>query len=271
MRVNRSRALALFAVLAGCSGKSPTPDAGVDAGPACLDPDAGPAADAGDQDGGDFSCLGMPRPTLAVRDLSIAGFVTTQNGFARNPVPGAHVVLLDENGTVVDSSTADTDGGRYQLDHTIDCAPFNGAMRASGPDAGYYDFWYYPPTPWQRGRTDLELVILNDGARSLAALVAQVTIMNGTGTLALGIEDCTRTPSSGATVASTPPGDLRYVATNGIPAPPGMFNATTSRGQALIFNLPPGTVTVNVTVGGRVLTKVASVRADSVTATTIVP
>lgn len=269
--MNRTCALVLSALLAACSGKSPTPDAGVDAGPVCLDPDAGPPADAGEADGGDFSCLGQVRPTVAVQDLSIAGFVAAQMGFARVRVPGAQVELFGPGGARVDSAESDTDGGNYELGHGIGCTAFDGHIRASHPDAGYYDFYYYPPTPWQRGRTDLELVILNDSSRSLAALVAGVTIMNGTGQLALGVEDCTRTPVSNAVVTTMPAGELRYIATNGLPGMANMFPSTTSKGQALIFNLPPGDVTVTVTAQGKTLTRVVPVRADSVTATTLVP
>ncbi len=272
MRVNRALA-PLLVVLSACSGKSPAADAGVDAGvdagPTCLDPDAGPPADAGGFDGGDFSCKGMAPPAGAVQELRIGGTVTVA-ALMRSPVPGAKVELFDEAGTLLDTSESNADGG-YTVKHDIGCAPFNGYVRGSHPDAGYYDFYYYPPAPWRRGRTDLELALLNDATRNLATLFAMVTITPGMGAIALGVEDCTRTPITGATIAVMPSGDVRYVAGNGIPVAPSMQSSTSPKGQALIFNVPPGSATVTVTVAGQTLTRTVAVRADAITTTTLVP
>ncbi|MBL8955274.1 MAG: hypothetical protein JNK82_31155 [Myxococcaceae bacterium] len=266
---------ALVAVLAplfvACSGSSPAIDAGFDAGSrVCLDPDAGPAPDAGDVDGGDFSCAGVAAPTSAVADLVLAGTVTSA-GLTRNPVVGATVELFDPGGTRIDTGTSDADGGAYRVEHAIDCTAYDGYLRASHADAGFYDFYYYPPAPWRRGRTELELVIFDASTRNLATLLAMVTVTPGTGAIALGLEDCTRTPITGATVTTMPAGDVRYVGPGGLPLGPAAQTSTSPKGQALIFNLPVGNVTVTASVQGRTLTRTVAVRADSISAVTLVP
>ena len=267
------RPLFLLLLAAACSSP-PAPidagtDAGADAGRTCLDPDAGPTPDAGGLDGGDLTCLGQPLPTVAVDALAIEGFVSSA-GLVRNPVAGALVELFDSSGALLDSATTTADGGRYQLDTVIGCAPLSGSVRGSNPDAGFFDIWYYPPQPWRRSRAGLELTIFDTAARNLAAGIAQVTIQNGTGALALGVEDCTGTPISGATVSTNAGGDVRYVSDLGLPSM--MLTATTGKGQVLVFNVAPGDVMLTATVNGQTLrTKTVGVRADAITATTLVP
>lgn len=272
----RVRRVLLLAIAVWGCGKTPAPvDAGVDAGPpdagpTCLDPDAGTVADAGaTSDGGDFGCRGQPLPRGAVASFTVDGLVTAPAGFSRVNVDGALIELFGANGTVL-ASTDSRDAGRYALSAEIGCEPLDGYVRGSKPDAGFYDIYYYPPAPWRRSRSSLELVILDDAARNLVSMIANVMIMNGTAVLALGVNDCAGEPVVGATVTSVPAGDVRYVAPNGIPTDQDM--ATTSKGQLLIFNLPPGPVQVTATARGTTFTvRTVIGRADAITSTNLTP
>lgn len=270
----------LFLLIACSSSPGPvdsgTPDAGTpdsgtpDAGKACLDPDSGTPSDAGRDagDGGDFSCAGAAVPQLATPTFTVDGIVTSA-GLTRRPVTGALVELFGPTGAPLGTDVT-ADGGTYALSTDLSCAPLAGYLRASHRDAGFYDIYYYPPAPWRRPRSGLELVIFDDAARNLAAGFANVTIMNGTAALALGVDDCAGDPVSGATVTTTPMGDVRYVAASGLPS--GTQMSTSSKGQVLIFNLPPGPVTVTGTARGHTFPmKTIDARADAITSTTLTP
>jgi hypothetical protein len=271
--VLRRLALPTLCIFAAACGKAPAPDAGVDAGvdagATCLDPDAGPA-DAGAGDGGDLSCLGQPLPVGAVGHLTISGFVTAA-GIARKPIDGALVELFDPSGTrVLSSALSATDGGTWSVDTDLGCTPSVLALRAGKPDAGFADGWYYPPAPFRRDRQGLELVVFDAAAQALVAGIAQVTIQPGTGAIALGVDDCSGRAVFGATVASSPAGTVRYISELGFPSTNEM--ATTSKGQALIFNVAPGAVQLTATVGGQTLrSKTITVRDGTITTTTLTP
>ena len=267
-------------VLVACSSTpgpvdSGTPDSGTDAGSpdagrVCLDPDAGAPSDAGRDagDGGDFSCTGAVIPQTAVPTFTVDGIVTSA-GLVRRPVTSALVELFGATGNPLGTHVT-PDGGTYSLSTDLSCLPLDGYLKASHRDAGFYDIYYYPPAPWRRPRAGLELVIFDDAARNLAAGLANVTIVNGTAALALGIDDCAGDPVSGATFTSTPAGDIRYVAASGLPS--SMQMSTSSKGQVLIFNLPPGTVQVTATARGQTFpTKSIDARADAITSTTLTP
>lgn len=260
--------LAGFGLLA--CGKAPPvgDDAGFDAGPVCLDSDSG-VADAGPGDGGDFSCLGQPLPTVAVAQLDLGGFVTAA-GLSRTPVEGALIELMDPSGSVVASAVSGTDGGRYAVSTAIGCAPYAGSMRASKPDAGFSDNWYYPSAPWRMSRSSLELVIFDGAAQTLVAGIAGVTVQPGTGALALGVDDCAGRPMSGATVTTSPAGTVRYVSALGFPS--ATETATTGKGQLIVFNVPPGMVELNAMAAGQTLrSKRVLVHENAITSTTLTP
>ncbi len=270
----RGALVAVAVVLVAC-GKTPSPvDSGVpdagapDAGRQCLDPDAGPPVDAGERDGGDFSCAGQTPPQLATPSFTVDGTVTAA-GISRNPVDGALVELFNAGGTLLDSELS-ADGGSYQLGADLGCTALDGYLRASKPDAGFYDIYYYPTFPWRRPRSALELVVFDDAARQLVSAFAGVTIQAGTAALALGVDDCAGAPVSGATVATNPSGDVRYVAGNGLPT--SGATSTSAKGQALVFNLPPGPVTLTVSARGQTFrVRTIPARADAITSTTLVP
>lgn len=274
-------ALAALAVAMVACGKAPAPlDAGFDAGtsndagssgPICLEDtvDAG-ATDAGWDGGYDFSCRGRAPAAGGQAELVVSGKVTLA-GFSRNPLEGATVELLSATGVTVTTVTTD-DAGTYRVAADAGCEPRDGQLRASyPPDSGVFPTYYLPPAPWTRDRGGLELVLFDRGSRGLAGTIANVTINDGTAVLAIRTVDCAGNPVEGVTVSSSSDaGAVRYVAMSGLPSP--SLTSTGPSGEAVIFNLPAGSVDVRATLpDGGVLSRPIGLRADAITAATLVP
>lgn len=271
--------------LAACSGPKPVPDAGLDAAvdtdagtdagvqPVCLGdaPDGsvdGGALDGGRDAGNDFSCLGRPTPPGGQATLVVAGTVTTA-GFTRRPRADIPVALCAKDGTVLATGTSD-DAGAFTLSTAAGCEPLDGYVRTvNGPDAGLFDAYYVPSQPWRYDREGVELVLFDSVTRNLVGQIAGVTIQNGTGVVALTIADCADEPVGGA-VLSIDGGVVRYVAASGLPS--ATLTATDTTGEALVFNLAPGTATLTAVSGATSIgPRTLPVFADGVTATTLMP
>ncbi len=272
--------LVLAAVGAACH--SPTPnadagspeDAGVDAGPSqiCLPDtvDAGTSSDAGWDGGYDFSCRGRAATRGGQAELVISG-VTTRAGFARSAMAGIQVDLLSATGTVLASNTS-SDAGTYRLTFDAGCEPVNGEVRAThpSPDAGFYVSYSIPAAPWIRDRSSLEIFMFDTPTSMLVAALAGITITDG-GVLALHIADCEGNPVIGAVISTAgDAGVVRYVGAGGLPS--STATATSTSGDALVFNLPGTRVDVTATLdGGLVGTRTVPVHPNAVSGSTIMP
>ena len=81
--------------------------------------------------------------------------------------------------------------------------------------------------------------------------------------------DCNGVALAGATISTSPTGEVRYSANN---APSNTATMTDASGVAFIYNVPPGTVTVDAVVGTRNLrTSVVAVHADAGTVSLLRP
>lgn len=265
----------MLSVVALACGKSPVPDAGVDAGvvvapPVCLPDgvDAGAPVDGGPLD---FSCRGEAPAPGGQAVLVVAG-TATRAGFVRTPVPGVLLELLQRDGTVL-ASTLSGDGGIYELTSDTGCSPLDGEVRAThpDPDAGFYVSYSVPAAPWRLDRSGLELVLFDLSTRGLAAGIAGVTIIDGTGVLALTVHDCAGNPVEGALVSTVGGvGVVRYVGASGLPT--SMQLATAPSGQAVIFNIPvPGVELIATLDGGVIGQRLVPVHADALSGTVLTP
>lgn len=283
-----SCALALAGLIA-CGKMDPTPDAGngnTDAGmqamdsgvadsglaPQCLADklDAGPA-DAGWDGGYDFSCLGQPRETGGQALLELKGFTTRAN-FTRTRLSGITLDLLTTDGTVVASTVSAGDAGEYVITADAGCLPFAGEVRATSTDAdaGFAPAYAVPDGPWTHDRGNLELVMFDSSTQSLAAAIANVTLVDGGSALALTVEDCAGHSVEGVTLDVGDAGVVRYVGSAGLPV--SQLTATSSEGQAVIFNIFASSVTVKASRNGSVLVERAvPMHPASVTGTTLSP
>lgn len=247
---------------------TPLPDAGA---PRCLDDRPDASADAGAGDGGadagpDLSCQGQPAPGGGQAVLVLSGKVTTA-GFTRTPRAGVTVELV-QGGAVVATASSD-DAGAWTVSASAGCAPFDGFLRtATPPDSGLFNAYDVPDRPWRYDRDGLELVLFDDTTRGLVGAIAGVTVQPGTGVIALSVEDCAGQPMEGVVLSTADAGTVRYVTAAGLPS--SSLSATSANGQALVFNLPPGTASVSATLGAvPVAQRDVAVYPDAVTTTTL--
>lgn len=244
------------------------------AAPICLSDmvDAGEPSDAGTPpwDGGlDFSCRGLAPGPGGQAELVIAG-KTTKAGFTRTARPDVEVDLVRPDGTVLAHGVSG-DGGFYRVAFDAGCVPVDAELRATFPfpDAGYYVTWSAPPSPWQRDRSALEMVMFDQSTAGLVAALANVTIKDG-GVVALHVADCAGNPVEGAVINTGGKGDIRYVASNGLPS--SMLTSTSSEGDVLIFNLPGTSIDLSASRDGGVIgQRVVPVHPDAITGSTLVP
>ncbi len=81
--------------------------------------------------------------------------------------------------------------------------------------------------------------------------------------------NCAGTPIAGATVTSSPAGQVRY---NAGGAPSSTANATADDGVAYIANVAAGNVTIQASAGGHTLrSHIVNARANAITLTQIQP
>ncbi len=273
--------MVLAVVLAFGCGKSETPgpdagptvDAGVDAGPpppVCLGDRPDASIDAGWDGGFDFSCRGRTPSAGGQPELVITGN-STRAAFTRNGLPGVVLELLALDGTVL-ASTTSGDGGLYRLAYDAGCTAVAGEVRATSPnvDAGFYVSYAVPESPWRYDRSGLELVLFDGSARTLAAAVASVTLVDGTAVLAVTVEDCDGNPVEGAEVTTGDAGVVRYVGASGLPTM--TLTRTGPTGDLVIFNLPGTSVQVTATRNGEIVgQRGVPLHANGATGTVLAP
>jgi hypothetical protein len=262
----------------------PGPDADQDAGadetsetgPADADPEAARAdpIEAGSNAAdsapfpGDFSCHDQPLPQSvdidpflvegttvgldlgnienaasalpALGDVTVEAFVTGSS----DPVPAA-----------VSSSSPGPTLGQYQLGipnplhQTLD-----GYLRGHIDMDGYLDTYFYPPKPLVVNHGQGTLLIVTQTDVDIALYLAigvtppqlPATSLDTQGILVVVVQDCAMDAIAGATVQSSA-GTLKYLPQilDGT-APP----KTDGTGVAILFQVPPGDVTVGASVGG---------------------
>ena len=229
------------------------PDTGtpvVDAGP----PDTGPPADAGS--GLDaaaiptnWSCLADPEPTIPTGDLQLDIFFNDVGGNSSSstttgtPVPDMLVHYcnkLDINCGNPSTDVLTDDGG---VAHLIVPGGFDGYYEGIS-DAGY--------TPAILSRTpQISNEYSTQGVANIGLLTAGAGLA-GVGQqpdLSIAIvtaADCTTTPAAGIsfTVAAQAQGEEVVYLVNNLPTK-GATQTDSQSGSALIFNVPPGTLTVS--------------------------
>src|SRR6266508_827439 len=224
---------------------------------ACGSDSNGPAAG--------FECLGQALPTTAPATITVTGQVR-QNALAPNALPGAYVFAFPTVGP--DTLAADTSDtpGFYTLSITTGGTPVNGYVRAT--DSTHITTYAYPAVPLAANATENVLMITNTEFGVLAA-VAGITPVAGDGFIGLVVTNCAGTPLAGATVTSSPAGQVRY---NAGGAPSSTATSTAADGVAYIANVAAGNVTVQATASGHTLRQhIVNARANAITLTQIQP
>jgi hypothetical protein len=130
------------------------------------------------------------------------------------------------------------------------------------------DTYAYPARPLAANDTTNVLVITPNEFGLLSG-AANAPHTAGDGSIAIVVRDCNGTPLAGATVASSPPGLIRY---NAVGGPSSTAMSTYTDGIAYIFNVAAGNVTIMGTASGHALRQhVVNARADVITLTEIQP
>jgi hypothetical protein len=213
-----------------------------------------------------FECLGQPLPTTAPALVNVTGRVTA-NVLSPAPVPHAFVYAFRVgNPTPITGDTTDTIGN-YSLGITSGGTPVNGYLAVS--DSNHHiSTSAYPPVPLAGDITENVLMVSTTEFGVLAAS-AGITPLAGKGFIGIVVRNCQGTAIAGATVSSSPAGEVRYNA-GGVPSPTA--SATADDGVAYIANVAAGNVTVMATASGHTLRQhVVNATADAITLTEIQP
>jgi len=224
---------------------------------ACGSDSSGPAAG--------FECLGQALPTTAPATIAVTGQVR-QNALAPTALRGAYVFAFPTVGT--DTLAADTSDtpGFYSLSITTGGTPVNGYVRAT--DSAHITTYAYPAVPLAANATE-NILMVTTAEFSFLAAAAGITPVAGDGFIGLVVTNCTGTPLAGATVSSTPAGQVRY---NADGAPSSTATSTAADGVVYIANVAAGNVTIQASASGHTLrSHIVNARANAITLTQIQP
>ena len=193
---------------------------------------------------GPYGCLGDPPPTAADPLVTLRGAAV--NPSDQVPLAGMSVSLKDRNLNAIDGPiTTDATGG-FQFSLSTSGIPVDRVyLNATG--SGRVPTYYAPPRPLTESLQIGLGVISTMQGESLALGALGMPFTAGTGAVLFTIADCNDKPIASATVTSNPTGAIRYF--NGV-QPSMTAAATDAGGVAMVANLPPGPVSLTVTVNG---------------------
>ena len=224
---------------------------------ACSSDSSGPAAG--------FECLGQALPTTAPTTISVSGRIT-QNFFSPTALRGAYIFAFRTGAT--DPLAADTSDtpGNYSVSITTGGTPVNGYIRVT--DSTHLTTYAYPAVPL--ATSDTQNVFMATASEfSFLASAAGINPVAGDGFIGVIVSNCAGDPIAGASVTSSPAGEVRYNA-GGVPS--SSATSTAADGVAYIANVAAGNVTVQGTASGHSLRQhVVNARADAITLTQIQP
>jgi hypothetical protein len=224
---------------------------------ACGSDSSGPAAG--------FECLGQALPTTAPALITVTGQVK-QNALNPNALGGASVFAFRTGDTTTLAADTSNTPGFYSLSISTGGTPVNGYIRVT--EGSHIPTYAYPAVPLAGDATENVLMITSTEFAIIAG-AANITPVAGDGFIGLIVKNCAGTPIAGATVTSSPAGDVRYNA-GGIPS--SSATVTDSTGVAYIANVAAGNVTVRATAKGHTLREhVVNAQADAITLTEIQP
>jgi hypothetical protein len=211
-----------------------------------------------------FGCLGQPLPTTAPATVRIQGVVDNANFMA---IAGATVDAFVGSAVASAGTATSAADGTFAIDLTSGGVPVDAYVR--GTKAGFFDTYYYPASPIAVSPIGFTVQLIDTPTFVAFSMLAGATPDPLKGSMLVLVADCTGTTVAGATIGIDPAGSLVYLR-NRLPAPAA--TNTDSTGAAVVFNVPPGQVTVSAAVGAMTLrSHVVTVRANTVTRTSVRP
>lgn len=215
---------------------------------------------------GPYTCLGESPPTSADPLVMLEGHaVNPSDGM---PLAGMSISLKDRNLNPIDGPITTDATGAFQFALNTNGVPVDRVyIHASGSDR--IPTFYAPPRPLTESlQRDLGVTSTMQAA-SLALGALGMPFTAGTGALLFTIRDCNNKPLANATLVAVPAGAIRYF--DGV-QPSMTATATDAGGVAMVANLPPGTVTLTVSVGDVTFpSRTFAVVADSFVQTELMP
>ena len=216
---------------------------------ACADDDAGapdaPALDA-PSGGSAFACAGQALPTTAPATLTASGQTVDIDTLA--PLAGATVsAFRTGDATALATSTSDV-AGNFTTTAASGGAPIDGYLQASV--TGYLDTYLYAAVPLAVDAAGVQVALITQANLDSGTAALGITQSADDGAMLLRATDCNGVPLTGVTFSTTPAGVIRYSANN---APSNTATMTDASGVAFVYNVPPGTVTVDAMLGTRAL------------------
>jgi hypothetical protein len=232
-----------------------TPDGAVS--DAASAPEASPdAAEAATPDAGPFACHGAPLPTTAPATVSLSGQTGQLTLTGLTALAGVSVTALaTSNNAAIGSATSDSNGD-FSVTASTGGSPLDAYFRAS--KSGFVDAYYYPVAPFAADTSNVDFLIVTSTTLTLVADSLGVTQMAANSALVVMVVDCSGNPVSGATVSTSLGATVYYDGSGSIPS--ATATSTNTDGIAIVFNVPPGTITVGA------LSQGIAFRAHSVTA-----
>ncbi len=193
-------------------------------------------------DANPLECSGMPIPSAAPAVVSFAGTIFTLSFAA--PIAGVSLDAFKVGDSAPLLSTMTDSQGHFSFSISTGGAPIDVYLRARS--ATYQDLYIVPPVPLYQDYVGLSLVMYQ---------ASQLAQFRDTANVSLGYDasnvlvvanavDCAGTSLSGAALSTTPAGRVHYLIGNSFPVGAA---GTDASGLALIFNVPPGTITANGT------------------------
>jgi hypothetical protein len=247
-------ALASCVAVTACGGSSSSGTGTIDA----------PGADGAGSDGS--STPAMLTLSGTAKEISTAG---------QTAIAGVTLTAYNAaDDTVLGTATSAADG-TFSITVTAGSAGITGYLKATTPGTGqnaYKDSYLYPPATLTTNYAGVPVYVLK---ASTYDLVNGIFVLNNNqsatnGWIALLVQDAAAAAVAGATVTSTPTGQINYNGANAQPSTSA--TVTAADGIAYDTNVAAGNVLVKATKTGATFTMHSiKVRPDVVTLTLITP
>jgi hypothetical protein len=201
-----------------------------------------------DAQGPAFACLGQPVSNTADAKVPISGSLEDPftGDMLANVVVEGFLANQPQMSFFTTTSAAD---GKFTHDQGTGGAPLDIFLRTT-PN-GYAAAYFYPAVAIAHKYDRASIQMFAPAEVAMIAGLAGATVDPAKVVYFVTVIDCNGNFVPGATVASNPPGDIRYFANR---RPSGDAVATDAMtGSAMILNVPPGNATISATVNGMVL------------------
>lgn len=246
-------AFVLLALTAACGGD--------DGGSATADAPPGGKQDA--------PATQADAPPSVPATVTITGIVSQIGISGKTPLAGVTVTAFKVAGdTMITSVTSGSDGS-----FTIS-APTNGAAVDAyllATKSGLLDTYLYPPYPLVKDFMNIPVLMLDSSTQKTANQIAGADVPDASkGWIGAIITDAAQNPVAGATLTSTPAGQIHYNGSSGLPQ--AQAKVTAADGIGYDMNVTAGTVSVGATLTGSTFaTHSINARAGKITLTLITP